>query len=495
MNLQRKLIFLISSFCALTIQLACTSAEPAPEGIVRAPQQVVDEVEDIEAKYEKSFQAAMTAEGDTENEKDHIRAAQVETYFTRQFKFFLITQELVQGFDQQLDKLYQKKNKNAKSEVNLQTLQDDKMILNVAWEFNDRYLHEAQYVFSRLLQESNTPNSPLQRAANESLRKINLLCDKAWKNGDQRAVLSVVQDLNEVFEDFQERVPKATRPDLFKYLKISDQERAAIYKKGMKNSQPREKTKVELLVEKNWAEYRDSRLSEKKENAQSLQPESDTLQPDSGGAGNITGNHFSPGAWALTLEDGPHPSYTMQMIHVLQDAKLPATFFWPSQNLKIYPTLAKAAGDAGFLRASHSYSHINLSKLGEEGLKHEIDEAGDVFTQIVGERPTFFRCPYGACSANGSPVRQKIAAQKMMHVSWNVETLDWQDKNPQSIFARTQKQMALLQHGIVLLHDTHPQSVEAMKLIAAYIKSQANWRAYTMDEIYKLETGKEHHSP
>jgi peptidoglycan/xylan/chitin deacetylase (PgdA/CDA1 family) len=494
MNLQRKLIFLISSFCSITIQIACTTTESTPEGIARAPQQVVDEVEDIEAKYEKSFQAAMTAEGDTENEKDHLRAAQVETYFTRQFKFFLITQDLVQGFDQQLDQLYQKKNKNMKFDVGLKTLQDDKVILNIAWEFNDRYLHETQYVFSRLLQESNTPHSPLERAANESLRKINILFDKAWKNGDQLAVLSMVQDLNEVFEDFQERVPKATRPDLFKYLKISDQERTAIYKKGMKNSQPREKTKVELLVEKNWAEYRESRRSEEKETAQGIQPESDTLQPDSGAAGNITGHHFPQGAWALTVDDGPHPTYTMQMIHVLQDAKLPATFFWLSQNLKIYPTLVKAAGDAGFGRASHSYSHVNLPKLGEEGLKHEIDEASDVFTQIVGVRPAFFRCPYGACSGNGSSIRQKIATQKMMHVSWNVETLDWQDKNPQSIFARTKKQMELLQHGIVLMHDTHSQSIEAMKLVAAYIKSQTNWHAYTMDEIYKLEAGRESHS-
>ena len=60
----------------------------------------------------------------------------------------------------------------------------------------------------------------------------------------------------------------------------------------------------------------------------------------------------------------------------------------------------------------------------------------------------------------------------MLHVHWNVDRLDWQDKNPQSIFERSKKQIDLRGKGIVLFHDVHPQSVEAVKLLLPYMKSK-----------------------
>src|SRR5205085_756881 len=108
-------------------------------------------------------------------------------------------------------------------------------------------------------------------------------------------------------------------------------------------------------------------------------PQTDTLYPDAGGAGNITGNRFNPGVWALTLDDGPHPTHTQGMISAIQGVGLHATFFWLSKNIQAYPTLVQRAAEAGFRRGSHSFSHANLPTLNDAGLKHEIDEAGDVF--------------------------------------------------------------------------------------------------------------------
>ena len=53
----------------------------------------------------------------------------------------------------------------------------------------------------------------------------------------------------------------------------------------------------------------------------------------------------------------------------------------------------------------------------------------------------------------------------MIHVFWNVDSLDWKDKNPETILARVKKAMAAEKKGIILFHDIHPQSVEASKLV------------------------------
>ncbi|MBL7669830.1 MAG: polysaccharide deacetylase family protein [Bdellovibrionaceae bacterium] len=208
----------------------------------------------------------------------------------------------------------------------------------------------------------------------------------------------------------------------------------------------------------------------------------------------MTGNRFDKGFWAITLDDGPHATHTAGMINTIQGAGMKATFFWLSQNLTKYPSLVSQAGMADFDRASHSFTHANLPKLGPVGLKHEIDDAVHAFTKEVGSPPTFFRCPYGACGGNNSQIRTMIANKNMMHVFWNVDSLDWQDQNPQTIFERTKKQIDILGRGIILLHDIHPQSVEAMKLIVPYLK-KIKAQVKTLSEMMLIETGKVYPSP
>ena len=67
----------------------------------------------------------------------------------------------------------------------------------------------------------------------------------------------------------------------------------------------------------------------------------------------------------------------------------------------------------------------------------------------------------------------------MLHVFWNVDTLDWQDKDPASILARAKKQMQANGHGVILFHDIHPQSVEASKKLLEWSKTLKG----TSDEI------------
>ena len=58
----------------------------------------------------------------------------------------------------------------------------------------------------------------------------------------------------------------------------------------------------------------------------------------------------------------------------------------------------------------------------------------------------------------------------MVHVGWNVDSLDWADKDPNSIREKTIKQIKQLSHGVILFHDIHPQSVIASEMIMTYFQ-------------------------
>ena len=185
------------------------------------------------------------------------------------------------------------------------------------------------------------------------------------------------------------------------------------------------------------------------------------------------GKEFSQNTFALTFEDGPSDKYTLPILELLQAHRKKATFFWLAENVLTQSDIVKRVGEAQMPRENHSYSHAQLPRLNPAELQKEIVGAQEVLTQAYGEAPKFFRCPYGS-GLNVARVRQMIADQNMIHVFWTIDSLDWQDKDPASIFARVKKQMTLEKRGIILFHDIHPQSVEALKLVLNYSDSLEN---------------------
>jgi peptidoglycan/xylan/chitin deacetylase (PgdA/CDA1 family) len=210
------------------------------------------------------------------------------------------------------------------------------------------------------------------------------------------------------------------------------------------------------------------------------------VAPGVGKGGSISGGIFPAGIWSLTYDDGPSTKYTPSVLENLKRNGIKATFFWLYQNAKL-PELAaivKQAGEEGHGRANHSISHANLPKVSDARLFKEVAGAQEGFTQLYGEAPRFFRCPYGA-GVTSPRIRKVIADQNLIHVFWNVDTLDWQDKNPDSVVARAEKQMALLKGGIVLFHDIHPQSVIASNKLIEKTKAKLHWEPLSqiVDEI------------
>ena len=187
--------------------------------------------------------------------------------------------------------------------------------------------------------------------------------------------------------------------------------------------------------------------------------------PDAGYPGFLSGKEYKQGRYSLTYDDGPSSEHTLELLKVFKEADAKANFFWLARNAPRYPDVVNEVKQAGMVIANHSYNHSLLTKGTDEKLQEEIVQSQQVLTKVLGFAPKYFRCPYGGCGPNGSQVRTMIAEQKMISVIWNIDSLDWQDQNPDSVYERVKKQMELRGRGIILFHDIHPQSIAASKKI------------------------------
>lgn len=195
------------------------------------------------------------------------------------------------------------------------------------------------------------------------------------------------------------------------------------------------------------------------------------IQPSVDSNGNLTGQEFPEKTFALTFDDGPSKSYSIPMLDVLQEhGNPPVTFFCLAEFIQYYPKTTDRQKTTGFAQGNHSFHHPHLSKLSDADLDIEIVESSKIDEKHFGHKPEYFRCPYGE-GVNIPKIRQKIADQGMVHVFWNIDSTDYADKDPDSIFQRVKKLMAIEGKGIVLMHDIHPQTVEATKKILAWIDS------------------------
>jgi len=448
-----------------------------------------------DTKTVTTFETIMNEELSSEKSSSFIK------YINRQRDFYYIAQDLVNQFDRELDRLYQMKNKGKNlSSKDKENLLKIKFQLAIAWEFSERNLHEMQDLYLLALENANNPNSKHQLAAKFILRKMPDWMDEGWKKGDQSAIISLAQHLTDVNDQYQFLNPTGKTVSFDRYALASNEIRQKAYLQSLKFSKVRSKTLIDQFIQKEWQAYKASRQNDP-EFAEMLAEESrtpqalDVLEPAADGKGHVTGNRFPQNTWALTFDDGPHPKHTQAMYNVLKTNQVHGTFFWLSKNILQYPQIVKQAAELGFSRASHSYTHPQLVKLSGAGLEKEITGAADDFAKIVGERPTLFRCPFGACGGNNSEIRKTIARNNMLHIFWNVDTLDWQDKNPQSIFERSKKQIDVLGRGIVLFHDIHPQSVEALAILVPYMKNTKKYDIKPLAEIISIVREKPYVSP
>lgn len=182
----------------------------------------------------------------------------------------------------------------------------------------------------------------------------------------------------------------------------------------------------------------------------------------------------------FTFDDGPDPRTTGPLLDLLDRLGIKATFFFSASRFRggkrnaEAPALAREALRRGHSIGSHSVDHVRMRKLSPPELRAQLDENEHLFERVFGARTFLFRPPFGSTNR---ALDRMLVERRYTNVMWNIGLADWVERPPEALLRTFVKVLERNQQagqlgGVVLMHDTHAWTVEALGLIVAHLRER-----------------------
>jgi len=179
---------------------------------------------------------------------------------------------------------------------------------------------------------------------------------------------------------------------------------------------------------------------------------------------------------ALTFDDGPWV-YTDHILDLLEQHNARATFFVLGYRVEWRPGTVTRAVDMGSEIASHTWTHLDLTRLSDEEIIYQIQAASAVIESVIGYSPRIYRPPFGLTTDR---VQQISAHLGYSIVNWTLDTLDWRYRDADTIYNAI---MSTVQSGdVILLHDIYPSTVQAMERVIPSLIAEG-YQLVTVSEL------------
>jgi peptidoglycan-N-acetylglucosamine deacetylase len=183
-----------------------------------------------------------------------------------------------------------------------------------------------------------------------------------------------------------------------------------------------------------------------------------------------------PKVVALTIDDGPSPVYTPQILRILRQYEITASFSMIGRNAAAFPGIVREVTAAGHMIVNHTWNHYNLGGMPTVAVRDEISRATDAIHAATGERPSMFRAPYGVWA----PAVFSCCAQAgLTPLAWSVDPRDWSRPGVRAIVRDIESDTRT--GSIILEHDgggNRSQTVAALKI----------WLPYLLEKGYQFTT-------
>ena len=151
---------------------------------------------------------------------------------------------------------------------------------------------------------------------------------------------------------------------------------------------------------------------------------------------------------ALTFDDGPHPRTTAEILDVLREFGVRATFFNVGENAEKRPELTAREAFEGHEIGNHTFSHINVKRLSREDLKTQLLETEKAVMDAAGLKTTLFRPPEGRIGEAGEDEAWKLGYTVVL---WSVDTRDWTHRSAEEIAKTVTENVK--DGDVILCHD------------------------------------------
>lgn len=189
---------------------------------------------------------------------------------------------------------------------------------------------------------------------------------------------------------------------------------------------------------------------------------------------------------ALTFDDGPSAQYTPQILDVLKENNIKATFFVIGHNVVAHSDLVKREALEGHAIGNHTWSHPLMAPLeSHQQLQEEVTKTENAIIEACGVHTNLFRPPHGWRSPW---MVKELEGMGFDIVNWTVDPKDW--KHPAATVIVKKVEHAVRSSAIVLMHDGlelkddpgQGNTVTALKEIIADFKKK-NYQFVTITEL------------
>lgn len=186
---------------------------------------------------------------------------------------------------------------------------------------------------------------------------------------------------------------------------------------------------------------------------------------------------------ALTFDDGPHATITPQLLDILADKNVRATFYVVGSEILLENNteILKRTFSEGHEIGNHTYNHKRLTKLLPEDITKQLTQNATLIKNTVGVEPTTMRPPYGSIN---DYVLEFIHQPAIM---WSIDPRDWESKDTQKVVDHVLQKAA--PNHIVVMHDIYQSTIDAIPAIIDTLHNQG-YHFVTVSEL--LEFNKKH---
>ncbi|MBU5468160.1 delta-lactam-biosynthetic de-N-acetylase [Virgibacillus sp. MSJ-26] len=173
----------------------------------------------------------------------------------------------------------------------------------------------------------------------------------------------------------------------------------------------------------------------------------------------------------LTFDNGYEEGYTEDVLDVLKEEKVPATFFVTGHYVKEEPALVKRMVDDGHIIGNHSYHHPDFTIMKKAEIKKELEDLEEAVAEVSDQKELqYLRPPRGIFSENTLKWTNELG---YTHIFWSLAFKDWNTGDQKGWeYAYDQIMDQIHPGAIVLLHAVSSDNAEALEKVIIELKKQ-----------------------
>lgn len=153
---------------------------------------------------------------------------------------------------------------------------------------------------------------------------------------------------------------------------------------------------------------------------------------------------------ALTFDDGPDNHYTPQILEILKQKGVKATFFVMGERVKQHPEILKQIHREGHVIGNHTWNHPNVTQLTDQELEKNVQATSEEIEKVTGVKTHLFRPPFGEIEDRQL---EMLNEQGYHSIMWTADTRDWEGVSAEQIVSRVIKDTS---PGVIILqHNYH----------------------------------------